>query len=115
MGGNVSKEAPELTGDERYMEQKDKRNIDFGLRWRKKYEFDGRLNVEKLETLIKQIHKECGKNVKKQNKQGLYTAGVWLSEAKKRVEGENRRKPKKSQDALPSAPAEEKVSELGAG
>ena len=64
-------------GDDRYMEQRDQRNIDFGLKWRKKYDFDGRLNVEK------------------QNKQGLYTAGVWLSEAKKRVEGENRRKPQK--------------------
>jgi hypothetical protein len=61
MGRNSSKEVPELTGDERYMEQRDKRNIDFALKWRKKYDFDGRLNVEKLESLIKQIHKECVK------------------------------------------------------
>jgi hypothetical protein len=92
MGGNSSKETPELTGDERYMEQRDKRNIDFVLRWRKKYDFDVRLNVDKLESLTKQIHKECGNNVKKQNKQGLYTAGVWLSEAKKRVGGADLRK-----------------------
>jgi hypothetical protein len=55
------------------------------------------------------------KNVKKQNKQRLYTAGVWLSEAKKRVGGVDSSKPKKSQDALPSAPADEKVYQLGGG
>ena len=38
-----------------------------------------------------------------------------FQEAKKRVEGENRRKPKKSQDALPSAPADKKLSQLGGG
>lgn len=48
MGGKSSKEVPELTGDKRYMESKDKRNIYFGPKWRKKYEFDGRLDVEKL-------------------------------------------------------------------
>nr|XP_029481588.1 uncharacterized protein LOC115104323 isoform X1 [Oncorhynchus nerka] len=112
MGRNASKEAPELTGDERYMAQKDKRNIDFGLRWREKYDFDGRLNVEKLESLIKQIHKECGNNVKKQDKQGLYTARVWLTEARKRVEVD---KKKKKQDTLPSAPTVEKNGQSGGG
>lgn len=41
MGGKSSKEVPELTGDERYMESKDKRNIYFGPKWRKKYELNG--------------------------------------------------------------------------
>ena len=91
MGSKSSKEVPELMGDKRYLEQRDKRNIDFGPKWRKKYEFDGRLDVEKLELLIKQIHKECGKDVRKQNKQGLNTAIVWLSEARKRAEGEKKK------------------------
>lgn len=116
MGRNASKEAPELTGDERYMAQKDKRNIDFCLRWKKKYDFDGRLNVEKLESLIKQIHKECGNNVKKQNKQGLYTAGVWLSEAKKRMgRAEKEIKSNKVRETLPTAPADREVNQLSGG
>ena len=55
-----------LTGDERYMESKDKRNIYFGPKLRKKYEFDEHLNIEKLELMIKQIHKVCGDRTEKQ-------------------------------------------------
>jgi hypothetical protein len=54
-----------------------------------------------------------GKDVKKQNKQGLYTARVWLSEARKRVEGG--KKGKESQDMLPSATTAEKFRQLGRG
>eukprot|EP00063_Salmo_salar_P062726 XP_014037561.1 PREDICTED: uncharacterized protein LOC106590914 [Salmo salar] len=58
MGGKSSKEVPKLTGDERYMESKDKRNIYFGPKWRKKYELDGRLDVEKLELMVKHRHED---------------------------------------------------------
>ena len=60
MGRESSKEVPELTGDEKYMQGKDKRNIYFGPKWRKNYEFDGRLNIEKLESMIKQINRVVG-------------------------------------------------------
>ena len=60
MGSKSSKKVPEWTGDYHYMEQKDRRNIDFCLKWEKRYGFDGHLDVEKLEVLIKQMHKECG-------------------------------------------------------
>jgi hypothetical protein len=76
-----------FTGDERYMESKDKRNIYFGPKLRKRYEFDGRLNIEKQELMIKQIHKECGDSTEKQQAEGLDTARVWLAEARKRAEG----------------------------
>ena len=72
MGGKSSKKVPELTGDERDMESKDKRNIYFGTKWRKKYEFDGRLEVKKPELMIKQIHKTCVYN------QGNSRSKVWI-------------------------------------
>jgi hypothetical protein len=37
MGGKSSKEVPEFTGDERYMESQDKRSVYYGLKWRKNY------------------------------------------------------------------------------
>lgn len=88
MGSKGSKGRGELTGDERYMELKDKRNVDYGPKWRKKYGFEGRLDVDNLESMIKRMHKECGRDENKQKKKGLNTARVWLSEARKRVEGE---------------------------
>lgn len=36
MGGKSSKEVPEFTGDERYMEMKGKRNVDYGPKWKEK-------------------------------------------------------------------------------
>eukprot|EP00063_Salmo_salar_P034317 XP_014009152.1 PREDICTED: uncharacterized protein LOC106576475 [Salmo salar] len=87
MGSKSSKEIPVLTGDERFMLGKDKRNIYFGPKWRKKYDFDGCLNVERLELMIKQIHRVCGGKIEKQRTEGLDTARVWLAEARKRAEG----------------------------
>ncbi|CAB1312374.1 unnamed protein product, partial [Coregonus sp. 'balchen'] len=61
MGSKSSKEVRELTGVERYMELKDKRHVYNGPRWRKKYGFIGRLDVDKLESMIKQMHVNCGR------------------------------------------------------
>jgi hypothetical protein len=44
IGSKSSKEAPKLTGDEKYMQEEDKRNTYFSQTWRSKYEFDERLN-----------------------------------------------------------------------
>ena len=59
MGSKSSKEVLELTGDEKYMQGKDKRNTYFGPKWRNKYGVDGRLNIENLESMIKQINRVC--------------------------------------------------------
>ena len=53
MGSKSSKEVPELTGHERYVESKDKRNIYYGPKWRKNYVYEGRLDVDKLTSMIK--------------------------------------------------------------
>ena len=92
MGNKSSTEVPELTGDEKYMQGKDKRNTYFGPKWRRKYEFDRRLNIEKLGSMIRQIHKACGDKADKQRAEGLDTARVWLAEARKRAEGERKKK-----------------------
>lgn len=48
-------------------------------------------------------------------KQGLNTARVWLSEARKRVEGEKKKEVIESQETLPSAPPAERISQSGGG
>ena len=83
-------EIPELTGDERDMHLKHKRYVYFCLKWRKKYEFDGSLDVERLELMIRRMRKTCGDKADKQQAEGLDTARVWLTEARKRAERENK-------------------------
>eukprot|EP00063_Salmo_salar_P035549 XP_014010384.1 PREDICTED: uncharacterized protein LOC106577141 [Salmo salar] len=114
MGSKSSKGIPVLTGDERFMLGKDKRNIYFGPKWRKKYGFDGCLNVERLESLVKQIHRVCGDKTEKQRTEGLDTARVWLGEARKRAEGAKSKGVTKNEDLgsqeqterTPTAPTE---------
>ena len=69
------------------MQSEDKRNVYYGPKWRKKYGFMGRLDVDKLEVIIEQMHETCGNNIQRQQSEGLDTARVWLSEARKRREG----------------------------
>lgn len=72
------------------MQSDDKRNVYNGPKWRKKYGFMGRLDVDKLEVIIKQMHETCGNNIQGQQAEVLDTARVWLSEAQNRVEGNNK-------------------------
>lgn len=76
--------------------------------WRKKYGFVGCLDVDKLESMIKQMHVTCGDKIKKQQTDGLDTARVWLLEARKRVEGNRKQasERKKERETIPTAPIE---------
>ena len=90
MSSKSSEEGPKLTGDEKYMQEEDKRNTYFSQTWRSKYEFDERLNKEKLESMIKQINRVSGDKTDKQWAERLNTARMWLPEARKRAENKGK-------------------------
>ena len=88
MSSKSSEEAPKLTGDEKYMQEEDKRNTYFSQTWRSMYRFDER--KEKLESMIKQINRVSVDKTDKQRAEGLNTARIWLAEARKRAENKGK-------------------------
>jgi hypothetical protein len=92
MGAKSSKVIPELTGDERFLEAKDKRNIYFGPKWRKKYEFDGRLKIEKLELMMNRYIRYVGTGQRSNRQKGLTPLGCGCLKPGKEVSRKRERK-----------------------
>ena len=94
MGKNASK-SQGSTGDRKYIEKKHTNShTKYVDRWIKKHSFSGKLVVEDCDKLCKDInkHHRGKRTLKTHHKDELACAGVWLTEARERLDGIKRRK-----------------------
>ncbi len=96
MGGNtVSKEKPRdklESKDWKYVEKQDPDKIKHLNKWIKKYNFDGRLNTQKIAALQDSIKNKTKQNQKRMKKEGYEDTRVWMRIAINREKGESKRK-----------------------
>lgn len=97
MGTNQSKEKTFLTGDPKFMYMFNSGSVRHLDKWRKKYGFNGKLRLNGCTRLVENIEKVCRGDRKKEKKEGLEWAKMWLGHAEKRAAGRAKNKEKRKQ------------------
>lgn len=97
MGTNQSKEKTFLSGDPKFMYIFNSESVQHLERWRKKYGFNGKLRLNGCTKLVENIEKVCRGDRKKEEKEGLEWAKMWLDHAEKRAAGRAKNKEKRKQ------------------
>ncbi|XP_032405803.1 uncharacterized protein LOC116710726 [Xiphophorus hellerii] len=95
MGKSISKNKPTASlksNDWKYVEDRDPHKIKHLDKWITNYNFDGRLNSQKLTVLQDKIKQKTNSNQKKMRKEGYEDVKFWLELAQNREEGEKKSK-----------------------
>ena len=87
MGTNQSKTPKNgWTGDAKFMYTMNEESVQYLDKWKKKYKFKGGLCADDCKKLCEEITKACKGDEKREKKEGLLQAYLWLEQAKKRSE-----------------------------
>ena len=93
MGTNQSKTPKNgLTGDAKFMHTMNEESVQYLDKWKKRYKFKGGLYTEDCKQLCEEILKTCKGDEKRERKEGLPQAHLWLEQVKKRSECRRKKK-----------------------
>lgn len=106
----------ELEGDEKYMYGKESENVKYAKKWRNKYHWSGKLNVDECRSLVEKLEMKAafktGKKRKAAEKE-IASAREWFDESVRRQKGMQKREDRKKEEIFSVCRQEDNETTLG--